>query len=373
MRAPPGYVQCPAYTPQGDCICSHPRYSGGMQPLLQPFNHHTPPPQTPPCWFMRQAGRYLPEYRELREKAGDFLTLCYTPELASEVTLQPIRRFGMDGAIIFSDILVVPHGLGRDLQFIKGQGPKLEPLTTLEEVRSLDLERMRDHLAPVYEALRQTRAQLPQETTLLGFAGAPWTLLCYMLDGNGKTDFINARSMLYQSPELIESLMARLTEAVSAHLIAQIEAGAQIVQLFDSWAGYVPAPWRQSLLITPAKAIVNAVHEAHPGVPVICFPKGVGGLDYIRYANDVRPAGLSVDQFTDLEGLAGMDLPDGLVLQGNLDPLALVHDITTIKRDVVRLKQVMQGRPYIMNLGHGVLPATPPSHMTELIETIKGA
>ena len=195
---------------------------------------------TPPCWFMRQAGRYLPEYRALREKAGGFLNMCYTPELATEITLQPIRRFGMDAAIIFSDILVVPHGLGRPLEFRTGEGPWLEPLTDMAQLQALDLSRMIDHLQPVYAALRATRRELPESTALIGFAGAPWTLLCYMLDGNGKHDFEQARATLYANPALVGGLMRILAEAVSLHLIEQINAGADAVQLFDSWAGFVP-------------------------------------------------------------------------------------------------------------------------------------
>ncbi len=319
---------------------------------------------------MRQAGRYLPEYRALREDAGDFLTLCYTPELACEVTLQPIRRFGMDAAIIFSDILVVPHGLGRDLSFVKGQGPWLEPLETEEDVSALNQDAMIEFLQPVYEALRITRQELPDDTALIGFAGAPWTLLCYMLDGNGKQDFINARSAIYKTPGLVAALIETLTEAVTAHLIAQIEAGAQAVQLFDSWASHVPAGKREALVFAPAKRIVEAIRAAHPDVPVIGFPRAIGAADMMRYAEMVIPDGLSVDMYTDM-GILARRIPESIVLQGNLDPLALVHDMAYVRAEVKRLKEVMADRPFVFNLGHGVLPSTPPSHMKELVECIR--
>jgi uroporphyrinogen decarboxylase len=339
-----------------------------MKPFLLPFLGQSA--AIPPCWFMRQAGRYLPEYRELREKAGGFLNMCYTPELATEITLQPIRRFGMDAAIIFSDILVVPHGLGRELEFRTGEGPWLEPLTRIEELQALDIGRMVEFLQPVYQALQATRAALPKETALIGFAGAPWTLLCYMLDGNGKDDFIQARSAIYRDPALVSGLMRILSEAVAYHLIAQIDAGADAVQLFDSWAAHVPASHRAALLYQPAKMIMERVKAVHPGVPVICFPRGIGAEDIRQFVETVAPDGLSVDYCTDMATLA-KTLPHNLVLQGNLDPLALVYDIEAVRRDVAALKQIMRARPFVMNLGHGVLPSTPTDHMSALIEAIR--
>ncbi len=319
---------------------------------------------------MRQAGRYLPEYRELRAEAGGFLKMCYTPELACEITLQPIRRFNMDAAIIFSDILVVPHALGRELTFTTGQGPWLDPITTLAQAEALDVSQMMPHLAPVYEALHLTRAALPADTALIGFAGAPWTLACYLLDGNGKTDFINARSSLYTNPVLLDHLMETLTQAVSEHLIAQIHAGAEAVQLFDSWASHVPSSHKEMLLYRPAKAIVDAVRAVHPTTPIICFPRAIGEADYARYAAYVQPDGLSVDQFTDMVALREL-VPDELVLQGNFDPLALVHNMDILTTQVEELRLAMRGRPFVFNLGHGVVPSVPPEHMQQLLDAIR--
>jgi uroporphyrinogen decarboxylase len=321
---------------------------------------------------MRQAGRYLPEYRALREKAGGFLNMCYTPELATEITLQPIRRFGMDAAIIFSDILLVPQGLGRPLEFRTGEGPWLEPLTDISELHALDIARMSEHLQPVYAALRLTRAQLPEATALIGFAGAPWTLLCYMLDGNGAHDFERTRAALYSNPKLVGSLMRILSEAVAEHLIAQIEAGADAVQIFDSWAAHVPATHREALLIQPVNHIIARIKQTYPHTPVIAFPRGIGAEDVRLYVDKVAPDGLSVDQFTNIETLAPT-LPPNLVIQGNIDPLALVHDIEAVEATVTRLKQSLKKRPYVVNLGHGVLPSTPIDHMTRLIECIRSS
>ncbi len=319
---------------------------------------------------MRQAGRYLPEYRALREKAGGFLNMCYTPELATEITLQPIRRFGMDAAIIFSDILVVPHGLGRPLEFRTGEGPWLEPLRDMAELQALDLSRMIAHLQPVYAALTATRRELPGTTALIGFAGAPWTLLCYMLDGNGKNDFEKARAAIYTEPALVNGLMRILSEAVALHLIEQINAGADAVQLFDSWAAHVPASHQEALLIQPANHILSRIKTVHPHVPVLCFPRGIGAENVRTYVDKVAPDGISIDQFTDLAALSPT-LPPNLVMQGNMDPIALVHDIAGVEASVARLKQSLKKRPFIVNLGHGVLPSTPLDHMTRLIASIR--
>jgi uroporphyrinogen decarboxylase len=339
-----------------------------MQKILDVFHgkHHA----SPPCWFMRQAGRYLPEYRELRAKSGGFLPMCYTPELATEITLQPIRRFGMDAAIIFSDILVVPHGLGRTLTFQAGEGPHLEAITHTEEVAQLSLEAMQEKLTPVYAALSQTRAALPPETTLIGFAGAPWTLLCYMLDSNGREDFHTTRTAIYTDLGLCLALINILVEAISLHLCLQIEAGAQMVQIFDSWAAHVPSTLRDALIYQPTKRIIDTIRTTHPTIPIMCFPRGIGEADYIQFASIVNPDGLSIDQFTDMERLAAR-VPDTLTLQGNIDNLALAHDEAATLMHVARLKQQMKGRRFIVNLGHGVLPNTPISTMHALMDEIR--
>lgn len=339
-----------------------------MKPFLAPFSGIVA--DYPPCWFMRQAGRYLPEYRKIRESAGDFLVMCYTPDLATEITLQPIRRFGMDAAIIFSDILVVPHGLGQPLEFIKGYGPKLEPLVDEDELNLLNVERMVAFLHPVYQAIRQTRAALASHIALIGFAGAPWTLLCYMLDGNGKQDFVRSRTAIYEHPKLVERTIALLTHAIIEHLCQQIEAGADAVQIFDSWASHVPATHREMLVYQPTRMIVQALKARYPHVPVICFPRAIGAHDVQHFDNYVQPDGLSVDYTTDMAALYSSISPS-VVLQGNLDPLALMASKEVICAQARALVQLMKGRPFVMNLGHGVLPQTPPEHMQALIETIR--
>ena len=343
-----------------------------MNPFLNVFHHaKLPKPyhqDTPPCWFMRQAGRYLPEYREVRKQADNFLTMCYTPELATEVTLQPIRRFDMDAAIIFSDILVIPHKLGQPVEFITGFGPKLEPISSLDQVKSLDLDGMVDKLAPVYEALRQTRAALPQHTALIGFAGAPWTLLCYMLDGHGKNKFVTARSAIYHQKELVEPLITLLIDAVSQHLIAQIEAGAQAVQIFDSWADYIPYTHHELLLHEPHKRIIANVKRAYPDTPIISFPRAIGARAYEAFAQAVQPDGLSVDQCTDIISLS---ISNNIVLQGNLDPLQLLGDCEGSARQARNIVDALADRPFIFNLGHGMVPAIPPEHLGALIHSIR--
>jgi uroporphyrinogen decarboxylase len=325
---------------------------------------------TPPCWFMRQAGRYLPEYRELRAKSGGFLPMCYTPDIATEITLQPIRRFGMDAAIIFSDILLIPQGLGRTLNFQAGEGPHLDAITHHEELSQLSLNAMQEKLTPVYTAIAQTRTALPANTALIGFAGAAWTLLCYMLDSNGKEDFISTRTAIYSNPALCSALIDILVEAITLHLRMQIDAGAQIVQIFDSWAAHVPTHHRETLLYAPTKRIVNAVRATHPTTPIICFPRGIGETDMIAFATYVAPDALSIDQFTDMVHLA-KHTPQTILLQGNIDNLALAHDEHATIMQVTRLKQQMKGRRFIANLGHGVLPNTPISTMHAMIDEIR--
>jgi uroporphyrinogen decarboxylase len=328
-------------------------------------------PTTPPFWFMRQAGRYLPEYRALREKSGGFLLMCYTPEIATEITMQPIRRFGMSAAIIFSDILVVPHGLGLKLEFLAGEGPNLQTIINANQVANLSIEAMMEHLQPVYAAITQTRAELDSYKALIGFAGAPWTLLCYMLDGNGRGDFMQARTAIYSSPEICHAIIALLIEAISEHLSAQIEAGANAVQLFDSWAAHVPVHLREQLIYAPTKAIVERVRSRHPHAPIICFPRGIGEADLLRFAEIVQPDGISVDQFTNL-ALVAEKISPNITLQGNVDNLALAYNGAEAVRQVASLKQAMQGRRFVLNLGHGVIPQTPLENMQAIIDEIRG-
>lgn len=321
--------------------------------------------ERPPFWFMRQAGRYMAEYREVRAEAGDFLNLCYSPAQAKEVTLQPIRRFGMDAAIIFSDILVVPHALGCQVHFEKGEGPRVEPIRTGADIARLDEARMPKQLAPVYQAIADTRAALPKDTALIGFAGAPWTLACYMLEGRGKTDFAAARRAAYATPSLLAALVGLLSSAVVEHLCAQVEAGADALQLFDTWAGLVPVSQREALITGPARAVIAEVKRRCPGVPIIAFPKGLG-LDLPHYAATTGADGLSVDMQTDITAL---DVP--CVLQGNLDPLLLASSREGTLREATRLREAMRGKRYVFNLGHGIVPDTPVEHVDALSALLK--
>ncbi len=275
----------------------------------------------PPIWLMRQAGRYLPEYRSVRNQASSFIELCYTPALAVEITLQPVRRFGMDAAILFSDILVVADALGCPVDFIEGAGPKLRPVRTEAAVAGLSRTQLRAHLAPVYQALRELRRLLPQETALIGFAGAPWTLAAYMVEGEGSKEFYAARAFARREPETFAVLIDLLTEATIVHLHGQIEAGADVLQLFDSWAGILPQTEFVRWCQVPNAQIVQALKKDHPAVPIIAFPRGAG-LHYRSFAEAVPVDGLSLDTTVPLDW-ARRALP-GVCLQGNLDPVALL-------------------------------------------------
>ncbi|MBY0355106.1 MAG: uroporphyrinogen decarboxylase [Rickettsiales bacterium] len=318
-----------------------------------------------PFWFMRQAGRYMAEYRAVRAEVGDFLDLCYSPKHAMEVTLQPIQRFGMDAAIIFSDILVIPHALGSAVHFEKGEGPRVEPIRSGADIARLDESKMATHLAPVYQAIADTRAALPKETALIGFAGAPWTLACYMLEGRGKTDFAAARRAAYTTPSLLAALIGLLSSAVVEHLCAQVEAGADALQLFDTWASLVPVSQREALIVAPARAIIAEVKHRHPHVPIIAFPKGLG-RDLAYYATTTGVDGLSVDMQTDI---STMDVP--CILQGNLDPLLLASSKEGTLREARRLREVMAKKKYVFNLGHGIVPDTPVEHVDALSELLR--
>ena len=325
----------------------------------------------PPVWLMRQAGRYLPEYRALREKAETFLDLCYTPELAVEVTLQPIRRFGFDAAILFSDILVVPDALGAEVAFLAGEGPKLTPLRERRDLERLSQEGQRAHLAPVYAAVRELRERLPPEVTLIGFSGAPWTLASYMVEGHGSREFATARRLARQDPALFADLVGLLTRSVTDHLLAQIEAGADAVQLFDSWAGVLPEEERERWCVAPARAVAQTLGERHPDVPLIAFPRGIGaGLE--RYVEVVPAAALGLDTAVPMGWAARRLRPEGtLCLQGNLDPLALLGPVGPMLDEAGRIVAAAAGRPLVFNLGHGVLPETPPEAVAALVEYLK--
>ena len=326
--------------------------------------------ERPPIWLMRQAGRYLPEYRETRKQAGGFLDLCYNPELAVEVTLQPIRRYGFDASILFSDILVVPHGLGQEVWFEEGEGPKLTPLTRPDALDALRLEEMVERLAPVYQTVRGLSEALPAETTLIGFSGAPWTLATYMLEGGTSKQFVTAKRWALAEPEAFGRLMALLEEAVVEHLSAQVEAGAEVLQIFDSWAGALPVRALRQWSLEPLTRITSALKQRHPGVPVILFPRGAGQL-YVDFAADSGAAGLSLDSNLPPDW-AAKTLPQDVTLQGNLDPIYLVAGGEAMERSAREILDAMAGRPFVFNLGHGVVPQTPPEHVERLVALVRG-
>ncbi len=338
--------------------------------LLRALRHETM--KQPPIWLMRQAGRYLPEYRATRQKAGSFLDLCYDPELATEVTLQPIRRYGFDAAILFADILLVPQGLGRKLWFADGEGPRLEPLGRMAEIRALaDDARMHAHLAPVYETVRRLRTALPPETTLIGFAGAPWTVATYVIAGRGKEEQAGAKALMRDEPEVFAALMRRLTDATCAYLSAQITAGAEVVKLFDSWAGALAddaeafARW----IVEPAREIRERLRKAHPDTPMIAFPRGAGA-HYEAFARAVGAEGIAID--SDLSpAWAKAHLQPLAAVQGNLDPALLVtggEQLDAAARAIVR---ELRDGPFIFNLGHGVTPDVDPETVARLVRVVR--
>ena len=322
-----------------------------------------------PTWLMRQAGRYLPEYRETRKQAGSFLDLCYTPELAEEVTLQPIRRYDFDAAILFADILLIPQALGQDLWFVEGEGPKLNPIQNhgLQDLKPVD--EIDEVLSPVYETVRRLSTSLPQKTTLIGFAGAPWTVATYMIAGKGTPDQAPARRMMYEQPAEFAALIDRVTDATIHYLSKQIDAGAEVVKLFDSWSGTLPAAAFSSFSIEPARKIRAALKERHPNVPFIGFPRGAG-TGYLPYAKAVEADCLATDptvSLSDLREATG----DKLALQGNLDPLLLSVAGTAMEDGVRRCLDEMRGAPHIFNLGHGITPDVNPDTVSRMLEVIR--
>jgi uroporphyrinogen decarboxylase len=320
----------------------------------------------PPIWLMRQAGRYLPEYRALRAEAPDFIRFCLTPELATEVTLQPVRRFDLDAAILFADILLVPHALGQKVWFAEGEGPRLEPVRD-----SAGLEKLvyrPEILAPVMETIKGVRSALPEGTTLIGFAGAPWTVATYMIEGMGGTEHAVINALAEKDAPYFDRLMDILVEASSAYLIAQADAGAEVLQLFESWAGSVPhALWPRTVL-APTARIVKAVKAKHPRVPIIGFPRLKGAIA-ADYAKATGVDGVGIDQMTDI---AALQMPAGIALQGNLSPDLLLQGGEPMREAAKNLVAAMAGKPFIFNLGHGVLQPTPPEHVAELVAAVRG-
>jgi len=321
----------------------------------------------PPIWLMRQAGRYLPEYRTLRAEKGGFLELAYDSDAASEITIQPIRRFGFDAAILFSDILVIPHAMGQDLWFETGEGPRLAPRlaqTALEDFTSAP-----ERLAPVLDTVRKVSATLAPETTFLGFAGSPWTVATYMVHGQGSKDQSEARRMAYAEPERFGALIEAIITATVDYLAGQIEAGVDAVQLFDSWAGSLSPAQFEKWVIAPNAEIVRRLKARHPDAPIIGFPKGAGGK-LAAYAKGTGVDAIGLDETVDPHW-ANRELPKGLPVQGNLDPLALVSGGADLTNAVDNILSAFANRPHIFNLGHGILPDTPIEHVEKLLNLVR--
>jgi uroporphyrinogen decarboxylase len=324
--------------------------------------------KTPPLWLMRQAGRYLPEYREVRARAGSFLDLCYNPKLAAEVTLQPVRRFGFDAAIVFSDILVVPHALGQSVEFLEGEGPRLDPVTDGAGVAKLSANNTGRRLGFVYEAIESIAGALGAQTPLIGFCGAPWTVATYMVEGGGSPDQRAAKLLAYRDPHTFEALLELLVETSSAYLIGQVNAGARALQIFDSWAGSLCDDDFARFVIRPTAEIVKRVRSVHPAVPVIGFPRG-NGAQYKNYAEGTAISALGCDTAAPLDLMAGMQ--NLLPVQGNLDPLLLLAGGDAMDRRVKAILTRLSHKPFIFNLGHGILPDTPLENVERLVNLVR--
>jgi uroporphyrinogen decarboxylase len=323
----------------------------------------------PPIWMMRQAGRYLPEYRELRTKAGGFLDLCFTPELAAEVTLQPIRRFGFDAAIIFSDILVIPYALGRGVRFEVGEGPRLDPLDSPDKIATLAREADFTKLEPVYEALRRVRAELPQSTALIGFCGAPWTVATYMVAGQGTPDQAPARLMAYRHSDAFVRLIDILVENSITYLLGQLQAGADVLQIFDTWAGILSPREFAHWSIEPTRRIVEGVRKQRPDARIIGFPRGAGGL-LPDYVDATGVDAVSMD-WTAAPALIRERVQSKVAVQGNLDPLALIAGGGALDQAVDDVLANYAGGRLIFNLGHGIQPETPIEHVERMIARVR--
>ena len=321
----------------------------------------------PPVWLMRQAGRYLPEYRALRADKGGFLELVHDSAAAAEVTLQPIRRFGFDGAILFSDILVIPHALGQDLRFEAGEGPRLSP--PLVDRALAALERAPERLSPIYETVRQVAAALPPAITFLGFAGSPWTVATYMVAGQGSKEQAETRRLAYRDPAALDAIIEAIAAATIDYLAGQIAAGVHAVQLFDSWSGSLAPAEFERLVIAPTAKIVAALKARHPHVPIIGFPKGAGGK-LPAYARETAVDAIGLDETVDPAWADGV-LPPGLPVQGNLDPLVLIAGGGALDSAIDRITGAFAGRPHVFNLGHGILPDTPLEHVARLLERVR--
>jgi len=336
------------------------------KPLLRVLAGETVSP--PPVWLMRQAGRYLAEYREVRSRAKNFIDFCFSPDLAAEVTLQPIRRFGFDAAILFADILLVPIALGRKVWFVTGEGPKLEPFNVLD-FEKLTLNQTEAVLSPIGETLKQVVPQLPDQTTMIGFAGSPWTVATYMVEGGGSKDRFKTRVAAWEHPEAFDGMMDRIADVTAEYLIMQARCGAEVLKLFDSWAEGLPEPLFERVIIRPTRRIIDAVRAAGVDVPIIGFPRGAGTL-YPRYARETGVTAIAVDTGVDPAWIQSV-LPQGMPVQGHLDPAALRAGGAALNSEVDRLLDSWEGRPHIFNLGHGITPDVPVAHVEQLLARIR--
>ena len=325
---------------------------------------------TPPVWLMRQAGRYLPEYRTLRGKATGFLEFCYTPELAAEATLQPVRRFAMDAAILFSDILVVPDALGQSVDFRDGEGPALQPIRSEAEIKTLKRQGILEHLRPIFDTIKILSLEMASGVALIGFAGAPWTVAVYMVEGRGGGDCGIVRAWAKQSADGFAALINILVEATGDYLVEQARSGVEAVQIFDSWAGALDDDEFRRWVIAPTRHLVRRVKGACPGMPVIGFPRGAGRRA-LAYAEETGVDGVSLDHTQPLDWIADTLQPKCTV-QGNLDNQALLAGGAILERQTLKILAALAGGPFIFNLGHGVLPETPPEHVARLVEIVHG-
>lgn len=321
-----------------------------------------------PVWLMRQAGRYLPEYRALRAEKGGFLALVYDSAAATEITLQPIRRYGLDGAILFSDILIVPYAMGQDLEFLVGEGPRLSP--RLVDAALTSLHAVPERLTPIYATVKEVKAALPADKTMLGFAGSPWTVATYMVAGEGSRDQHDTRALAYRDPLAFQAIIDAITEVTIGYLAGQIIAGAEAVQVFDSWAGSLAPSEFERWVIAPTARIVAALKARFPHIPVIGFPKGAGEK-LPAYARETGVAALGLDETID-PLWAARTLPEGLPVQGNLDPLLLIAGGAELERQTRRILDAFADRPHVFNLGHGIGQTTPLEHVGELLSLVRG-
>ena len=340
----------------------------GIKPLLRVLAGRQE--RVPPVWMMRQAGRYLPEYRAVREKAGGFLDLCFTPELAAEVTLQPVRRFGFDAAILFSDILVVPLAFGRKVWFVEGEGPRLEPLSDAKSLSAMQGQPDQKTLEPIYETVRLVKSQLQPETTFIGFCGAPWTVATYMIAGQGTVDQAPAKELAAQEPQAFQHLIDCLVDASVDYLSAQLDAGVDVVQIFDTWAGSLPPDDFERWCVQPTKRLIAQLRKKRPKAKVIGFPRGAG-KKIPRYVEETGVDAVSLESGIDRD-FAREEIQSGLPVQGNVDPTILLEGGAVLDREVDDILAKLGQGPLIFNLGHGILPQTPIAHVERMLKRVRG-